>query len=253
MPTPIRPGRKSVNVTRPEKGSTPARPSRPAPRPKPTDMSKVKLRLEYVDINDIQPYEWNARDNAKAVTAVANSIRAFGFVVPVVIDANGVLGAGHTRVEAAKTLGMLEVPAVRAEHLTKEQMDAFRIADNKVAEMATWNTSMLADEMDKLTGLFDFTDFGFGQGEIDCLASLVGDDCLSTANLGALTGTAAGEETPGRSVRRAPLQARIVIGELTFFVPAEQYRNWVQGLRDLHDFKDEDIAADLKRRLGFHE
>lgn len=250
MPTPIRPGRKSVNVTRPEQGSTPARPTR-RPAPKPVDMSKVKLRLEYVDINDIQPYEWNARDNAKAVAAVANSIRAFGFVVPVVIDQDGVLGAGHTRVEAAKTLGMLEVPAVRAEHLTKEQMDAFRIADNKVAEMATWNTAMLADEMEKLNGLFDFTDFGFQQGEIDCLASLVGDDCLSTANLGALTGEQ--NPTPGRSVRRAPIQARFVLGELTFFTTSEQYRNWVQGLRDLHNFDEAAIAEDLKRRLGILE
>lgn len=220
----------------------------PARPPAPVDLSKIKVEMGYKDINDIVPYEWNARDNAKAVQAVANSIKTFGFLIPVVIDGNNVLAAGHTRVEAGKLLGMSEVPFILADHLTTSQLDAFRIIDNKVASLADWDFGMLADEMVKLEGLFDMTDYGFNQSELDCLGALVADDCLATAGLGA-----AASETPGRSVRRAPTQARVVIGEITFFVPADVYRNWAQGLRDLHDFKDEDIAEDLRRRLGFLE
>lgn len=248
MPAPKRPAsvqtppKVPVRLQRPEKGSIPAKP----------DNTKVRVQMGYKDINDIVPYEWNARDNAKAVKAVANSIKTFGFLIPVIIDADNVLAAGHTRVEAAKTLGMAEVPFIEASHLTKEQIDAFRIADNKVAEMADWDNTLLADEIARLTGMFDFTDYGFGQGELDCLSALVSDDCLSPANLGALTGEEAGA-APTRSQRRAPIQARYVLGEITFFTTAEQYRNWVQGLRDLHNFDEAAIAEDLKRRLGILE
>lgn len=256
MAKPVRPARPVRSTPTPP--SPPARQSVRVQRPdlskdaEPLDFSKLRLVIGYKDINDIKPYEWNARDNSKAVAAVANSIRTFGFLIPVVIDSNDVLGAGHTRVEAAKSLGMTDVPFVLADHLTKEQMDAFRIIDNKVAEIADWDTTMLADELAKLDGMFDMTDFGFGQGELDCLSSLVGDDCLATAGLGSL----AGQEATGpaaRSVRRAPTQARVVIGEITFFVEALAYRNWAQGLRDLHNFNEEDIANDLKQRLGFLE
>jgi hypothetical protein len=211
-------------------------------------MSKIKLKLEYVDINDITPYEYNARDNAKAIAAVAASIRTFGFIIPIVIDNDGVLAAGHTRVEAAKTLGMMEVPAVRADHLTPEQIDAFRLIDNKVAEIADWDFALLAGEMQKLEGLFDMTEFGWTTQEIDCLSSMVADDCLTTAGLG---GASATDEERGQPAgRRAPTQARFVLGELVFFEPAESYRNWVDGLRRLHNFDEAAIAEDLKRRLG---
>lgn len=217
--------------------------------PPPLDMSKIKLQLEYVDINDITPYEWNARDNAKAVEAVANSIKAFGFIIPIVIDSEGVLAAGHTRVEAAKTLGMMEVPAVRAAHLTQEQIDAFRLIDNKVAEIADWDFALLAGEMQKLDGLFDMTEFGWTTQEIDCLSAMVNDDCLTTAGLGNQQTAEEGEQGQPAG-RRAPTQARFVLGELVFFEPAESYRNWVDGLRRLHNFDEAAIAEDLKRRLG---
>lgn len=230
-------------------------PAKPAPvqrapvrKDAPVDMSKVRLKIEYIDINDIVPYEWNARDNANAVAAVANSIKTFGFLVPVVIDANGVLGAGHTRVEAGKTLGMLDVPAVRAEHLTKEQMDAFRIIDNKVSEIADWDFALLAAEIEKLDGAFNFTDYGFGQGELDCLSSMVNDDCLNTAGLGA---QGQEEQREQRNVLRSPTRARIVVGEFVLWVTADEYRVWSNGLRALHNFDNELAEADIKQRLGF--
>jgi hypothetical protein len=211
-------------------------------------MSKIRLQIEYVDINDIAPYEWNARDNAKAVAAVANSIKTFGFIVPVVIDKDGTLGAGHTRVEAGKTLGMSEVPAIRAEHLTKEQMDAFRLIDNKVSEIADWDFALLAAEIEKLDGLFDMTDFGWTSQEIDCLSSMVSDDCLATTGLGT---QGQEEERETRNVLRSPTRARIVVGEFVCWVTADEYRVWSNGMRALHNFDNELAEADIKQRLGF--
>lgn len=90
-------------------------------------------------IEELIPYENNPRNNDEAVKYVAESIRQFGFKVPMVIDKDGVIVAGHTRFKAAKELGMTEVPCIIADDLTEEQVKAFRLADNKVAEIATWD------------------------------------------------------------------------------------------------------------------
>jgi ParB-like nuclease domain len=214
------------------------------------DHRAARVEMGYVDINDIAPYEFNPRDNSAAIESVANSIRTFGFLVPVVIDAENVLVAGHTRVEAAKILGIPEVPAIRAEHLTAEQIKAFRIIDNKVSELAKWDFDLLSQELTALkdSGL-DFTDYGYSREELDCLTDMVADDCLSADGLV----TAESRERLQRAERRAPGTARFVLGEVVFFIPATEYRRWVDGLRSLHDFNEENIVTDLKRRLGLLE
>lgn len=111
-------------------------------------------------ISEIRPYENNPRDNSKAIDAVAASIREFGFKVPIVIDKNGVIVAGHTRYEASKKLGLEEVPCVIADDLTDEQVKAFRLADNKTAELASWNPELLEVEMSGIESI-DMTEFGF--------------------------------------------------------------------------------------------
>lgn len=211
---------------------------------------QVRVELEYMDINSLVPYDYNPRDNAAAISSVANSIKTFGFLIPVVIDADNVLVAGHTRVEAAKTLGMAEVPTVRATHLTDEQITAFRLIDNKVAEMAKWDFDLLAGEMGKLSesGL-TLTDFGWSREELDCLTDMVNDECLATEGLV----NAEAQERMRRAERRAPATARFVLGELVFFIPATEYRNWADGIRALHDYNEAEITADLKRRLGIVE
>lgn len=206
-----------------------------------------RAEIEYVDINDLEAYEWNPRINEKAVASVAASIKAFGFLVPCVIDANNVLIAGHTRVEGAKTLGLTEVPCIRASELTPEQANAFRLIDNKVSEQAEWDFELLAGEIAKLEGLYNFTDFGWTESEISCLQDLVSADCLNAATL------VPPEETATQTIRRSPVTARFVLGELMFMVPAAQYHHWVDGIRELNNFSDEAIAADIKRRLGILE
>src|SRR3989304_3746310 len=111
------------------------------------------MQIEMLPIEAIREYERNPRVNDGAVGPVAESIKAFGFKVPVIVDAGNVLVAGHTRVRAARQLGMTEVPAVRADDLTPEQIKAFRIADNKLHELSGWNFEQLVVELTDLQAL----------------------------------------------------------------------------------------------------
>lgn len=111
-------------------------------------------------INGIIPYEKNPRINDNAVPAVMKSIEEFGFKVPIVIDKNGTIVTGHTRLKAAKKLGMKTVPCIVADDLTPEQIKAFRLADNKVAEAAEWDMELLNEELDGIVDI-DMSDFNF--------------------------------------------------------------------------------------------
>ena len=117
-------------------------------------------------LTDIKPYEKNPRRNDEAVKYVAASIKEFGFKVPIVIDKNGIIVAGHTRWKAAKKLDLEEVPCIIADDLTDEQIKAFRLADNKVSEKAEWDFDLLSSELDDLFD-FDMTEFGFEEPEED--------------------------------------------------------------------------------------
>lgn len=129
-------------------------------------MNIVEKRL-----NELKPYENNPRINDRAVKFVKNSIEEFGFKVPIVIDKNGVIVAGHTRYKASQELGLETVPCVVADDLTDEQVKAFRIADNKTAEKASWDLDALKTEMEELEEIdgIDMRDFGFGDFEISAL------------------------------------------------------------------------------------
>ena len=115
-------------------------------------------------IKDIKPYEKNPRKNDSAVEAVANSISQFGSKNPIVIDGNNVIICGHTRYKAAKKLKLDTVPCVIADDLSDEQIKAYRLADNKVSELAEWDIDLLGEELD---GIFDIdmSDFGFDLSE----------------------------------------------------------------------------------------
>ena len=123
------------------------------------------LRVKYVPIGDVRPYEDNPRRNDGAVQAVVNSIREFGWKQPIVVDADGTIVVGHTRYKAALALGMAEVPVVVAPDLTPEQCAAYRLADNRVGELAEWDSELLAQELDGLAG-FDMEQFGFDDSDL---------------------------------------------------------------------------------------
>ncbi len=133
------------------------------------------MEIVMKSIQEIEPYEKNPRKNDDAVKYVAESIKQFGFKVPIVIDRDGVIVAGHTRYKAAKKLKMDTVPCIVADDLTEEQIKAFRLADNKVAEKAEWDFELLADELGELFD-FDMSVFGFEDDVINEEPATVEED-----------------------------------------------------------------------------
>lgn len=124
------------------------------------------MKVKEMKITDLILYENNPRKNDQAVDAVANSIREFGFKVPVVIDKNNVIITGHTRVKAAEQLEMKKIPVIVADDLTEEQARQFRLMDNKTSELAEWDFDELRDELDQIKEI-DMGDFGFMMDEIE--------------------------------------------------------------------------------------
>lgn len=132
------------------------------------------MKIDSWNIDDVKPYDKNPRKNDDAVEATANSIKEFGWQQPIVVDKNGVIIVGHTRLKAAKKLKMKQVPVTVAESLTDEQVKAYRLADNKTGELADWDVDMLDDELSDILNI-DMEDFGFDAvGEDD--AEVVDDD-----------------------------------------------------------------------------
>lgn len=124
---------------------------------------KTRKQMEIIEkrLDELVPYEKNPRVNDDAVEYVAKSIQEFGFKVPIIIDKNNVIVAGHTRLKSAKALKMETVPCIIADDLTDEQIKAFRLADNSVAEFSDWDFKLLEKELDELGKM----DLGFGMDE----------------------------------------------------------------------------------------
>lgn len=137
-----------------------------------------KLKVEYRNVADLNPYGNNPRLNDGAVDAVAASIKEFGFKVPIVVDSDGVIVTGHTRLKAAKKLGLGSVPVIVADDLSPEQVKAFRLADNKTAELAEWDLGKLDIELNGIDDI-DMSDFGFDDvdlGDLGIGSDLAGSD-----------------------------------------------------------------------------
>ena len=124
------------------------------------------MEIVYKKVNELVPYENNPRINDGAVEYVKNSIKEFGFKVPIVIDKDNVIVAGHTRLKASLELGLKEVPCIIADDLSEEQIKAFRLADNKVSEKSQWDFSKLNEELDSILDI-DMSLFDFSNDEID--------------------------------------------------------------------------------------
>lgn len=117
------------------------------------------MKIIDMSISELKPYDKNPRKNDESVKYVAESIKQFGFKVPIVIDKNNIIVAGHTRYKAAKELQLETVPCIVADDLTDEQIKAFRLADNKVSETSEWDYDLLEFELDDI---FDIDMQGFG-------------------------------------------------------------------------------------------
>src|SRR5262249_44521274 len=128
------------------------------------------MRVEFCNLRDIKPYKNHPRRNDHAVEAVARSIAAFGFRQPIVVDDQGVIIVGNTRYKAALRLGMKKVPVHVAKGLTPAQAKAYRLADNKTAELADWDQERLVQELAELQQVqFDVDVVGFSADELQAL------------------------------------------------------------------------------------
>ena len=127
------------------------------------------MKVKQMRVEDLKPYPNNPRANDQAVDAVAESIKQFGFKVPIVIDKDNVIITGHTRLKAATKLGLKTVPVILADDLTPDQVKAFRLADNKTGEIAVWDFEKLELELNDID--MDMDGFGFEEesykGNID--------------------------------------------------------------------------------------
>ena len=130
-------------------------------------MDIVSLKL-----SELHPYENNPRQNDDAVDAVAASIKEFGFKVPIVVDKDNVIVAGHTRYKAAQKLKLKTVPCIVADDLSEEQVNAFRLADNKTGELALWDEEKLAKELESIANI-DMEQFGFALEAVDLSEGVV--------------------------------------------------------------------------------
>ena len=155
------------------------------------------MNIVNVKIEEITPYANNPRNNDGAVESVAKSIEKFGFIGAIILNNDKVIINGHTRVKACKKLGMETVPAIIVDHLTKEQEDALRIADNKTGEIAEWDEELLRAELKALEAAgFGIEDLGFDNSELEAL--LEGDVSVSVGE----TDPNAAPEVPEVAVSR---------------------------------------------------
>lgn len=143
---------------------------------------KKELKIINKNINEIKPYENNPRLNDKAVEYVVNSIKEFGFLNPIIIDKNNIIIAGHTRLKACEKLGIDEIPCIYANDLTENQVKAFRLADNKISEIADWDYSKLDLEMGNILNI-DMIKLGFEDfSPNNIIDDLLADDMFNSVN-----------------------------------------------------------------------
>lgn len=135
------------------------------------------MKVEFIKTSEILPYYRNPRNNDSAIEAVAESIQAFGFRNPILIDQKNTIICGHTRWKSALKLNLKECPCIRSNGMTDQQIKAFRIADNRLGELAEWNYALLKDEFEELdTGDFNMDLTGFNEQEIEEMMTVYGDE-----------------------------------------------------------------------------
>lgn len=201
------------------------------------------------DLADCVPYEDNPRLNDDAVDDVAASIETFGFNIPIILDKDDVIVTGHTRRKAALKLGMKRVPTITADHLTEDQIRAFRLADNRVAENSKWDDEALTRELD-LLGMsgFDLSMTGFNQEEIDCLTTEVSASCLDDLTADNVCGTVEDAKAHISENKRISVS----VGNYKLFVSKEEFQRWEKAALAEHGSKA-DVVRSIASSLGLQE
>jgi hypothetical protein len=201
-------------------------------------------QYKVVPIDSIVPYENNPRDNDAAVEGIANSIASFGFNVPISVDEDMVVLGGHTRLKAARLLGLGECPVYVIHGLSEAQKTAYRLADNRLAENSKWNEAALSEELRLLQEMgFDLSQTGFAQDEVDCLLDTVTADCLDDLTVENVCGDL-------EEVHSVPINTiRVSIGAFRYMVPKEKYDIWAASM--LEKYKTvEKVQEAISKKLG---
>ncbi|MBE9542544.1 MAG: ParB N-terminal domain-containing protein [Proteobacteria bacterium] len=208
---------------------------------------KESLKIENVGVYDVKPWENNPRNNAKAITAVAESIESFGFNQPILIDQNNRIAAGHTRWEAAKLLNMMSIPCVRRT-MTEAEFIAYNLADNKTGELASWDKKSLGECLNILDSLDSLEVPGFSDSELD---KLFGNNNI-TESATAATGDF-GEGQKVSEEKEADDESRVKNIKFTF--SPKQYRSVQSKLKAIQKESNLDTMADalIKALEGFNE
>ena len=145
------------------------------------------MEIKYIPISEIIPYDKNPRKNDEAIEIVAKSIKEFGFINPIILDDENIVVAGHTRLKAAMKLGITEIPILRVDNLSNEQIAAFRIMDNKSSEKASWDYEVLKAEFTDLKEAgVDLNLTGFEELEINSVFEDSNNDANEIEKLGNL-------------------------------------------------------------------
>ena len=195
------------------------------------------MKIEHLNIDQLTPYARNSRTHSEAqVAQIAASIREFGFINPVLIAPDGTIVAGHGRVMGAKAAGLSQVPCIRLGHLTEQQRRAYVIADNRIAELAGWDESLLqgelaALELDGITGDL----MGFSAADMDLIESGGFDERAQDANAAQ---TVSDELSPDDDVDdNQQVKPTRSVYPLVLSLNRSQYERW-QGLKRSHDADD---------------
>ena len=125
----------------------------------------AEIKLKKVRLDEIREYENNPRNNDKAIEPVMNSIKKFGYVSPIIVDEDGVILAGHTRIQALRKMGAEETEVIVISGLTDEERRSYRIADNRTREFSRWDGNLLQVEMREINA-DDWAQFGFKDTEV---------------------------------------------------------------------------------------
>lgn len=191
---------------------------------------EAKMKIIERSTAELKPYAKNTkRHDEKQITAVANSIREFGFVQPIVIDKSGTIVIGHCRYEAAKKLGIDKVPCVIADDLTEQEIDALRLVDNKTNE-SHWDYDILGEEIGEIPDI-DFTDYNFGDFELLMLQSDYEDEEIEE-----------NEETSTAEKPQTKVSGRIII-----IMHGEDEEQYIRDLFGLTELKPAIKATELMK------
>jgi len=230
------------------------------------ETSNTTYHVHMLSPDEIIPYEGNPRDNEAAVEAVLASIMQFGFRVPLLLDEDNVIVAGHTRHKAVQRIlerdpslvdRFGKSPCFKAHDLTEDQIRAFRLVDNKTSELAEWNFDLLANEVALLGDAgIDLEQFGWSAEEIDCLKSVVAEDCLDPSTWLKQDGDGVSAPIVGKGDLISSTDGssiRVTVGSFGFMVLREDYDAWFDEVMKEHAFDYDRANVEIAKRLGLHD